>query len=87
MVSPPWEQHGEYPGAACNCIPDRRTFVCRAENDGDASLESIKLTHAAFPANTNLPIAPVQRMLRHVLPILPGCSYDKDLLHFDFDSR
>ena len=43
------------------------------------SLKSVELAHALLTADTDHLVAPVQRMLHHVPPELPGGADDADL--------
>ena len=45
--------------------------VRRSRNDGDAPLERVELPDALLAAHANHLVAPIQRVLHHVLPELP----------------
>ena len=53
---------------------------------GDALLERVELACAAFSTHANHLVAPIQRVLHHVLPELPGSPHDTNFLHFDLNS-
>ena len=49
--------------------------------------EGVEPAYAAFPTHANHVVAPIQSVLNHVLPELPGSLHDTDSLHFDLSSQ
>ncbi len=79
LMDPPGDEHREHPVAPSDRALDDLAVVCRSRNDCDASLERVELPHAALPADADHLVAPIQRVLHHVLPELPGGPDDTDL--------
>src|SRR2546430_1124849 len=80
-VDTPGDQHGEDPAALRYRLPDDLAVVGRPGYDGDAPGERIEFGGALLTAHADHLIAPVKRMLHHVLPELPGGSHDADPHH------
>jgi hypothetical protein len=80
-VDTPRNQHGKHAVTPRNRFLDNLTVIRCSGNDGDPSLKRIELAYAALPANTNHLVAPAQRVLYHILPKLPGCPYNTDILN------
>ena len=78
-VAPPWHEHDEHAVAARDRPLDDLAVVRRSRNDGDASLERVELPDPCLPAHADHVVAPVQRVLHHVPPELPGGPDDADL--------
>src|SRR3954454_16495389 len=72
-------EHNQHPVAPSDCELDDLRIVCCSRNHGDPSLKSVELAHALLTADTDHLVAPVQRMLHHVPPELPGGADDADL--------
>jgi hypothetical protein len=70
-VNPPRDQHGEHPVTPCDSLPDNLAVVRSAGDFGDAPFERVELPDALLAAHANHLVAPVKRVLRHVLPSLP----------------
>ena len=77
----PGGQHGENPVAPRHRFADDLAVVCRSGYDGHAPLERIEFSDALLTADADYLVAPVQRVLHHVLSGLPGGSHDADLHH------
>jgi hypothetical protein len=71
-VYAPRDEHDEHSVAARGRALDDLAVVRRPRNDGDASLELGELADAFLPAHADHFVAPIQRVLDHVLPELPG---------------
>ena len=78
--------HGEDPVAPRHRFPDDLAVVRRPRYDGHAPLERIEFCDALLTAHPDHLVAPVQRVLHHVLSELPGGSHDADL-HRTYPSR
>jgi hypothetical protein len=52
-----------------------------SRNNSDAALKIVEFHDAAFPAHAGYLVASIQCVLYHVLPELPGCPHDANLLH------
>ena len=76
MLDPPRNQHREHPVTPRDGFPDRFAIIRRAGNDRHALFEPVKLACAALTANANDLVAPVKRVLHHVLSELAGCPDD-----------
>jgi hypothetical protein len=72
-------QHDEHTVAPGHDTLDNLAVVRLSGDDGDAPLERIELPHAALPAHANHLVAPIERVLHHVLPELSGRSDDAHL--------
>jgi hypothetical protein len=62
-------------------LPDDLAVVGRSGYDGDAPGERIEFGDALLTAHADHLIAPVKRVLHHVLSELSGGSHDTDLHH------
>src|SRR5689334_25202041 len=82
-VHAPRHQYGEHPIAPVDRAPDDLAVVRRSRNDADALLEGVELADALSPAYPDNLVAPIQRVLHHVLPELPGGSDNADLRSVD----
>ena len=60
------------------CFLDDLRVVRRSWDDRDASFEPLELAHALLPADADHLVAPIKRVLDHVLPELPGRADDAD---------
>jgi hypothetical protein len=72
------DQHDEHPVAPRDRALDDLAVVRRSRNHGDAPLERVELPHALLPAHADHLVAPIQRVLDHVLPELPRGPDDAD---------
>src|SRR6185437_9676404 len=70
-VDPSRDQHDEHPVAPGDRPLDDLGVVRRSPNDSDAPLEPIELPYAFLTTHANHLVAPIQRVLDHVLPELP----------------
>jgi len=59
-------------------VLDDLGVVRLSRNNGDASFERVELPDALLPAHADDLVAPIERVLDHVLPELPGGSDDAD---------
>ncbi len=83
VVSSPGYQHGEYSVATCNRLLDDLGVVRCSGNDSNVLPERVELAYAAFSTHANYLVAPIQRVLHHILPELPGSPHDTNSLHFE----
>src|SRR5712691_3744828 len=65
------DQHDKHPVAPRDRALNDLAVVRRSRYDSDPPLERVELPHAFFPTHANHLIAPIQRVLHHVLPELP----------------
>ena len=75
----PRDQYDEHPVAPRDRALDDLAIVRGSRNDSDAPLEPVELAHAWLPAYADDLVAPIERMLDHVLAELPGGSDDANL--------
>ncbi len=69
------------PSAPCNCFPDDLAIVRCTRENGDPPFETVEFSYAALPTNTNHLVAPIQGMLNHVSPELPGRTHNTNRFH------
>ena len=77
-VYPPRDEHDEYPVAARDRPLYDLAVVGCARHDVDPATEHGELADALLAAHGNHLVPPIQRVLDHVPPELPGCADDAD---------
>src|SRR5437764_2213592 len=73
------DEHDEHSVAPGNCPLDDLGVVGRAGDERDPTAEFVELPDALRPAHADHLVAPVERVLDHVAPELPGRTDDADL--------
>src|SRR5215204_5529544 len=77
-VDAPRHEYYQHSVAFRYCFLDDLRVVRRSWDERDASFEPLELAHALLPADADHLVAPIKRVLDHVLPELPGRADDAD---------
>jgi hypothetical protein len=77
-VDPARDEHDEHPVAPRDGAPDDVGVVRGSGDDRDTPLELVELPNALLPAHADNLVSPIERVLHHVLPELPGSADDAD---------
>ena len=77
-VYSPRDEHDEHPVAPSDGAPDDVGVVRGSGDDRDTPLELVELPDALFSADAHHLVPPIECVLHHVLPELPGSADDAD---------
>src|SRR6266508_4264858 len=72
------DEHDEHPVAPSDGAPDDVGVVRGSGDDRDTPLEFVELPDALLSAHADHLVPPIERVLHHVLPELPGSADDAD---------
>ncbi len=72
------DEHHEHPAAPRDGAPDDVGVVRGSGDDRDTPFELVELPNALLPAHADNLVPPIERVLHHVLPELPGSADDAD---------
>ena len=81
LLHSPRHEYGEHAVTPGDGLLDDFTVVGCSGNDGDLSPEPVEFADALLPAHAHDLVAPIERVLHHVLPQLAGRTDDTDSLH------